>query len=444
MTARATTRPHRWDRTAPELTGAPDADAAALRSFTAAGEDLLAALPAKPDRTPDQQNTADEIHRRCRGLRAEFLRGHVDRVHTELTDGRSRSVRLAELAGAAAERFPGLVPTAAQLADERRHPQRDKEGREIDQGLFFGALLAAPQAAAHVVASMLRPTARARAALPAFRRTGVAELGCVHLERQGDTAFLTVRNLHCLNAEDDPSVDDMETAVDLVLLDEACRVGVVRGGHMTHPRYLGRRVFSAGINLKDLHRGRISFVDFLLRREIGYINKILRGLRTDHDETVEKPWVAAVDTFAIGGGAQLLLVFDSVVAATDSYVSLPAAKEGIVPGAANLRLSRAVGPRIARQMILGGAVIEATDPRAALLADRLVAPDAMEDTIAETAEQLSAPAVVANRRMLNLAEEPPASFNAYMAEFAVQQSRRAYSPDVLAKVARVAAKPSTT
>jgi hypothetical protein len=42
----------------------------------------------------------------------------------------------------------------------------------------------------------------------------------------------------------------METAVDLTLLDDGIQVGVLRGGTMTHPRHAGRRVFSAGINLK--------------------------------------------------------------------------------------------------------------------------------------------------------------------------------------------------
>src|SRR5690606_32303152 len=134
------------------------------------------------------------------------------------------------------------------------------------------------------------------------------------LERRDGVAHLTMCRDDCLNAEDGRQVDDMETAVDLALLDPAVHVGVVRGGTMTHPRYRGRRVFSAGINLKALHAGEISLVGFLLRREVGYISKPVRGLLVERDDawrsaTVEKPWVAAVDTFAIGGGCQLLLVF---------------------------------------------------------------------------------------------------------------------------------------
>ncbi|HWG24197.1 enoyl-CoA hydratase-related protein [Actinospica sp.] len=65
--------------------------------------------------------------------------------------------------------------------------------------------------------------------------------------------------------------------------------------------------------------------------------------------------------FPTGGGAQQLLVFDRVIAARDAYFSLPALTEGIIPGLANLRLSRFVGPRAARRMIVWDRKIAAED-----------------------------------------------------------------------------------
>jgi thioesterase DpgC len=229
----------------------------------------------------------------------------------------------------------------------------------------------------------------------------------------------------------------METAVDLALLDDDVHVGVLRGGPMTHRRYLGRRVFSAGINLIHLRSGQISFVDFLLRRELGFISKIVRGLFLEEREPswrappTEKPWLAAVDTFAIGGGAQLLLVFDQVIAAADSYFSLPAAREGIVPGAANFRLPRFAGARMTRQIIIGGRKVWASEPDARLLFDEVVDPAAMDSGVEAAVGPLDNPAVVANRRMINLAEEPLDAFRQYMAEFALDQVERIYSLDVI-------------
>jgi (3,5-dihydroxyphenyl)acetyl-CoA 1,2-dioxygenase len=401
-------------------------------------DELIASLPDPQQRSARHRGTAEAAHHAARTKRSLFMDAHGEAVYDELTDGRTRYLRLAELVEAAAIAFPGLVPTAGQLADERARPQADKEGREIDQGIFLRGVLRSPLAGPHLLNVMLRPTPRALRLLPEFRHTGVADLGSVRIERGKGAARLTMCRDDCLNAEDNRQVDDMETAVDLALLDPDVRVGLLRGGEMSHPRYRGKRVFSAGINLKALRAGRISLVDFLLRRELGYIHKIVRGVLAEDgpawpSPTVAKPWVAAVDSFAIGGGMQLLLVFDHVLAAADAYFSLPAAQEGIVPGAADFRLTRCAGPRLARQVILEGRRIWASEPAARLLVDEVIDPPELEEAIERSLDRLQSPAVVANRRMLNLAEEPLDEFRRYMAEFAVQQALRLYSEDVIGK-----------
>jgi (3,5-dihydroxyphenyl)acetyl-CoA 1,2-dioxygenase len=408
-------------------------------------DDVLADLPAPGRRSPRQRATAAAAKDATRALRCRFMDAHAEAVYDELTDGRTRHLRLAELVEAAAVAFPGLVPTADQLAAERLRPQAGKEGHEIDHGIFFSRVLRAPVAGPHLLDSMLRPTPRALRLLPEFTRTGSADLGSVELRRTGGVARLTMCRDDCLNAEDNRQVDDMETAVDLALLDPDVRVGLLRGGEMTHPRYRGRRVFSAGINLKELHGGGISLVDFLLRRELGYIHKLLRGvLAADgtrwHSPAIEKPWVAVVDGFAIGGGAQLLLAFDQVIAAADAYLSLPAADEGIIPGAANLRLTRRAGPRLSRQVILTGRRIRASEPDARLLIDEIAESDELDAAAERCLARLQSPAVVANRHMQTLAEETPEEFLRYMAEFSLQQALRLYSDDVISKAGRFHAK----
>jgi (3,5-dihydroxyphenyl)acetyl-CoA 1,2-dioxygenase len=200
------------------------------------------------------------------------------------------------------------VPGAGDLAAEQALPLAGKEGHEIDQGIFFSGVLRSPLAVPHLLDVMRQPTRRALGLLPGFSETGAVDLGSVRLERTGGVARLTMCRDDCLNAEDNRQVDDMETAVDLALLDPSVRVGLVRGGTMSHPCYQGKRVFSAGINLKALHRGDISLVDFLLRRELGYISKLWHGVLAEdaapwHYPATDKPWVAAVDTFAIGTAA---------------------------------------------------------------------------------------------------------------------------------------------
>jgi thioesterase DpgC len=419
----------------------PVNDGRILAEHLAVGEEILASLSAKPDRPESEQRVAGHVHDSSRALRRQFLSLHAEWLYNALTAHGTLPKRIGELTYDAAEKCPGLVPTHAQIANELRHPQKHKEEREIDQGLLLQSWLAHPGIGLQLMHAMLRPTSRAAKLLERFEQDGQIVLETVSLQRHQAAGHITLHNLSCLNAEDNQLVDDLETAVDLVLLSPSIKVGVLRGGIMTHPRYAGRRVFSAGINLKDLNAGKISFLDFLIRREFGFISKIMRGLRPEQAAPYDigpflewqKPWLAVVDTFAIGGGAQLLLAFDRVIATPDSFISLPAAQEGIVPGFSNLRLTRAVGARIARQIILFGRKIWATEPAGSLVIDEVVESASMEEAIARNASDLCSPAVTANRHMLNLSEEPLEAMRHYAADFALLQAIRLYSPDVLNK-----------
>lgn len=432
---------NRWLGEEPALDGVFRQDAAALEAHVGFGEELLAGVPRKAERDVLEAQFAERVLDSCRRLRGRFMHRHAEAVYAELTHGLRQRRRLDEVAYEAADLCPGLVPTRAAITREREQIQSHKDAREIDQGIFFRGLLRSPSAGAHLADAMLEPTSRAARLLEELQRTGRVELGSVLVERREYAAHLTINNPKCLNAEDDRLTDDLEVAVDLALLDERVRVGVLRGGVMTHARYAGKRVFSAGIHLGDLQGGRISFVNFLLGREFGYLSKIRRGLLVNPaadalTRTVQKPWVAAVDAFAIGGGMQALLVFDRVIAAKDAYFSLPAAQEGIVPGASNFRLTRLLGSRLPRQMVLGGRKIFASDPEARLLCDEVVSTTEIDAAIDVAVRELGSPAVVANRSMLSLAEEPVDRFREYMAEFAYLQATRLYSRDVLAKVDR--------
>ncbi|MGZ4165615.1 MAG: enoyl-CoA hydratase/isomerase family protein [Solirubrobacteraceae bacterium] len=358
-------------------------------------------------------------------------------IYEELTDGLTRPLRVAELVYEAADLRPGALPTRAEIDEERTHRQRDKVGLEIAQGDFVARVLADSRCGTHLIASMSQPRPEASAALGELKARGSVDLGPMRVDRDGAVGLVTIQNHGCLNAEDDRSTRAMEIAVDLVLLDDAIEVGVLRGGPATHPKHAGRRIFGAGINLTDLYTGQISLVEFMLERELGAITKMYRGhavgcdLPADlGDDAREKPWVAVVESFAIGGACQWLLVMDRVIAEAGSYFNLPARKEGIVPGCANLRLPRLVGERPARRAIFFGHTFAAGGPEGRLIADEVLSPPEIEAAVRRCAEQLlssGATSLVANRRALRCAQEPLDAFRRYMSVYASEQARCLYS-----------------
>jgi (3,5-dihydroxyphenyl)acetyl-CoA 1,2-dioxygenase len=376
--------------------------------------------------------------------REHFLREHAAAVYAVVTDDYATPLRIDQLVYLAAERFPGLVPTRAEVEAEREHLQGDKEGVEIAQGLLLAHVLASPRAGAHLVWAMLRPTALALERLDELRATGEVDLGGALVRREGAAGIVELRNPRHLNAEDDSTLPATEAAVDLVLLDPAIEIGVFRGGVVDHPRYAGRRIFGAGINLTHLYRGLIPFL-FYLVRDLGYVNKIYRGHSApEHrpgpiEETTEKLWVAAAETYAIGGACQLLHVMDHVIAERGCRLYLPARKEGIIPGASNLRLARSVGDRVARQAILSGREFEAGTPDGDLLCDEVVEPGEMDAAIAERVELLTSSGLVnaaANRRAMRVGDEPLDLFRTYMATYAREQAYCHFSPALIRNLER--------
>jgi (3,5-dihydroxyphenyl)acetyl-CoA 1,2-dioxygenase len=382
----------------------------------------------------------------ARAEREARLRDGVEAMYEELTDGLTRSLRMAELVYAGAERWPDLLPTRAAIDAERELLQKDKQGLEIDQGIFLAHVLAHPRCGPHLVHAMAQPKAEALELLDELRASGSVDLGVVRVDRDGEIGLVTTQNHAFLNSEDDPSVAALETAVDLVLLDDAIRVGVLRGAVAVHPKYAGRRIFGSGLNLTHLYYGKISLVEFMLERELGALSKMYRGhdLGSPSAEAVledrrEKPFIAVVEAFAIGGSCQILLVMDRVLAESGSYFNLPARKEGIVPGCANLRLPRFVGERPTRQAIFFNRDFAADSTEGRMLADEVLSPAEIEAAIERSAAELMSAgptSLVANRRQLRVAAEPLDVFRRYMASYAREQAYCFYSPALIDNLER--------
>ena len=154
-----------------------------------------------------------------------------------------------------------------------------------------------------------------------------------------------------------------------------------------------KRVFCAGADLKDVAAGRRS----QLRTETGGFAGLVFAARS-------KPWIAAVDGFAVAGGFELALACDMIVAGEDAQFGLPEVKRGIVAGAGGLyRLPRAIPRHVANQMLICGATMDARRAYGFGLVTELAAPGESYEQALALAGEIAANAPVAVRESLRVA-----------------------------------------
>ncbi len=434
-----------WTAATPKRTGDFYVDRPRYEHFWQLSRDLLARLPKKPARNAAEAGAAAAILAGAREQREHFLAAHCGLLYDELTRNRSKFIRVEELMFVAADAVPGLTPTKAQVAVEAPLLQSEKDGVEIDQGIFLAHVLASETAGRHLCHAMLLPRPETADALKKLDADGVLDFGKVSVERRGKAAVVTSKNERFLNAEDGTTLDQMEIAVDAAILDRKTDIAVLRGGPVTHPKYAGKRLFGAGINLTHLYRGQIPFVWFL-QRDLGFVNKMYRGVAEPdavpddvHGTCTEKLWIAAVDGFAIGGHCQILLTMDYILAASDAFMTLPARKEGIIPGAANLRMPRFTGDRITRQAIQYERKLLCDSPEGRLICDEIAAPADMDTALENVIAGLTssgAVSAVSNRRAIRIGEEPLDTFRKYFSAYARDQAYCHYSPALIANLER--------
>jgi (3,5-dihydroxyphenyl)acetyl-CoA 1,2-dioxygenase len=434
-----------WLAAVPELRNDLNSDSAICLKLWDLGQRLRAKLPRRTARSANDTAAIDLIHRKERDLRERFLSLHVDELYSKLTASRSKFLRLEELMQEVAKLVSGLTPGAEALSAERALPLKEKEGLEIDHGILLSHVLAHPVSGRHLCHAMLQPRPEALDLLRRLVADGSIDLGTACVSRLGKASVVELRNPKALNALDETTLAPLETAIDLAILDPHTEIAVLRGGTVEHAKYRGRRIFSSGINLTHLYQGKISFLFYFLHT-MGYEHKIFRGI-VERDaspddlagSTVEKPWIAVVDTFAIGGGCQHLLVMDYVLAETGAYLTLPARKEGIIPGMANLRLPRFVGDRLARQTIIYGRRIDCDSPEGRLICDEIAPANKMDAALTQAVDSLTSSGVVSavgNRRQFRIGQEPLDLFRRYLALFAKEQAYCHFSEGLIANLER--------
>ena len=413
--------------------------------FGAGRRAFFGRLPPKPSRNETEQAAADALLCFARASRETFLAAHVDEIYGRLTQWSSIFRRLDDLVYGAAKLVPGLVPTRTEVEAEAAHLQRDKDGVEIDQGLFLAHVLSRPRSGEHLCHAMLLPRPESAGLAAEFASRGSLDLGPARLTRQGKAVHLDMINPRFLNAEDDTTLSQTELAVDVATLDRTTDIAVMRGVVVENEKYRGKRIFGAGINLTHLYLGKIPFLWFLTR-DLGYVHKLLRGVATSDSmpddvsgHGIEKLWIGAVDTFAIGGHCQALLCMDYVLAASDAFLTLPARKEGIIPGFANLRLPRFTGDRLARQAILYERRLACDSAEGRLICDE-IAPaaemDAAIDRVVGGLTSAGAVSAVGNRRAFRVGQEPLDLFRRYASVYAREQAYCHFSPALIANLER--------
>ena len=214
------------------------------------------------------------------------------------------------------------------------------------------------------------------------------------VETRARVGLITLNRPKALNALNDALMSELGEALSGFDADDATGAIVLTGSD---------KAFAAGADIAamkdwgymDVYKGE-------------YITRNWERLRT-----VRKPVIAAVAGYALGGGCELAMMCDIVIAADTAKFGQPEIKIGIIPGAGGTqRLPRAVGKSKAMDLILTGRLMDAAEAERAGLVSRVVAADKLLDeafAIASTICAMSGPSVAMAKECVNRAFEAPLS-----------------------------------
>ena len=167
---------------------------------------------------------------------------------------------------------------------------------------------------------------------------------------------ITLNRPQVLNALNQAAMDELASALEECDRDERVRCAVLWGGD---------KVFSAGADVREMAEA--TSADMI---------RSYRFLQWERIRRVATPTIAAVNGYAFGGGCELAMLCDIIIAAETAQFGQPEIRIGLMPGAGGTqRLTRAVGKSRAMEMILTGRPIGAHEARAAGLVTRVVPPE---------------------------------------------------------------------
>jgi enoyl-CoA hydratase len=211
-------------------------------------------------------------------------------------------------------------------------------------------------------------------------------------ETRGRVAIITLNRPKQLNALNDALMDELGDALARFDADEAVGAIVLTGSD---------KAFAAGADI-----GAMKDWGYMDVYKSGYISRNWERMKS-----VRKPVIAAVAGFALGGGCELAMMCDIIVAADSARFGQPEIKLGVMPGAGGTqRLPRAVGKAKAMDLILTGRMMEAQEAERAGLVSRVIAADKLLDEALALAAQIaefSLPSVMMAKEAVNRAYEAP-------------------------------------
>ncbi|MDQ3981777.1 MAG: enoyl-CoA hydratase-related protein [Actinomycetota bacterium] len=203
----------------------------------------------------------------------------------------------------------------------------------------------------------------------------------VRYEVEGRVARITLDRPESLNAISGAMADELTSRFHEVAGDDGVWVVVLGAA--------GEKAFCVGADLKE--RAGFSLDDFHRNRK--QVRGMFEALRA-----VPQPLIASVFGFALGGGFELALSCDLVVAAEDTKLGLPEATVGLLPaGGGTQLLTRKAGPARAKEMIYTGRRLDASEAHAAGIVQRVVPREELDAATAELARDVCRSSPVAVR-----------------------------------------------
>lgn len=212
------------------------------------------------------------------------------------------------------------------------------------------------------------------------------------VEQRGAVTLITLNRPQALNALSTSVLRDLIAAFAAFESDPAQGCAVLTGA--------GEKAFAAGADIKEMAEK--PGIDFFLEEFFsGWQSQLVRPTR--------KPWIAAVNGFALGGGCELAMMADFIIASENAKFGQPEIKLGVAPGmGGSQRLTRAVGKAKAMDMCLTGRNMDAAEAERAGLVSRVVPLDKLLDEALAAATAIAGMGRVAaliNKEMVDLAFE---------------------------------------